>query len=94
MSYMDENKQIIDAMIAEGRFAEAVKLIGEMISESPDSDSLYFNRGKLLWRLGDRAGAMSDYAKAVDLNPESPAAMALEQAYDVANFFNPDLYNP
>lgn len=81
-------------MITEGHFAEAVKLLGEMIAESPDSDSLYFSRGKLLWRLGDRAGAMSDYAKAVDLNPGSPASKALEQAYDVANFFNPDLYNP
>ena len=37
---------------------------------------------------------MSDYSKATGLNPDSPAAMALEQARDIAGFFNPDLYNP
>lgn len=90
---MDKN-QIIDTLIAENQLEDAVRLIDEIISENSDSDILYFRRGKLRWRLGDRSGAMSDYAKAKELNPESPASKALEQAYDVANFFNPDLYNP
>ncbi|MDE5649591.1 MAG: hypothetical protein K2J65_11205 [Duncaniella sp.] len=90
---MDKN-QIIDTLIAENKLEDAVRLMDEVISENSDSDILYFRRGKLRWRLGDRSGAMSDYAKAKELNPESPASKALEQAYDVANFFNPDLYNP
>ncbi|MDE6115952.1 MAG: hypothetical protein K2G33_00405 [Duncaniella sp.] len=90
---MDKN-QIIDTLIAENKLEDAVRLMDEVISENSDSDILYFRRGKLRWRLGDRSGAMSDYAKAKELNPESPASKALEQAYDVANFFHPDLYNP
>lgn len=55
---------------------------------------LYFRRGKLWWRLGNRSAATSDYAHAVALDPASPAVKALEHARDVADFFNPDLYNP
>ena len=33
-------------------------------------------------------------ACASELDPSSPAAKALEQARDIAGFFNPDLYNP
>ncbi len=65
-----------------------------MIDGNPESDELYFRRGKLYWRMGDRSAAMGDYAKAQSINPDSPASKALEMAYDVANFFNPDLYNP
>lgn len=90
---MDKIK-IIDTLVAENKLEDGVSALGELIAETPDSDDLYFRRGKLRWRLGDRSGAMGDYAKASELNPESPAVKALEQAYDVANFFNPDLYNP
>ncbi len=37
---------------------------------------------------------MTDYAYASELDPSSPAIKALEQARDIAGFFNPDLYNP
>lgn len=86
--------QIVDTLISENRLEDALRLLNETIAESSDSDDLYFRRGKLRWRLGDRSGAMGDYAQASELNPASPAVKALEQAYDVANFFNPDLYNP
>ena len=55
---------------------------------------LYFERGKLHWREGDRAAATSDYLKAAELDPESPAVQALDHARDIEAFFNPDLLNP
>ncbi|WP_304967895.1 hypothetical protein [Duncaniella muris] len=61
---------------------------------TPEIIQFVMDYGKLRWRMGDRSGAMGDYAKAVELNPDSPAVMALEQARDIADFFNPDLYNP
>lgn len=93
-----DNIQIIDTFVAEGRLREAIGRLGEMIAEAPEDNvylaGLYFRRGKLSWRSGDRAGATSDYAKAAALDPTSPAVKALEHARDVADFFNPDLYNP
>ncbi|MBO5456224.1 MAG: hypothetical protein J6A20_06875 [Muribaculaceae bacterium] len=90
---MDQNSKV-NELISKNQLHEALEFLNRMIEESPASDKLYFERGKLLWRLGDRGAAMGDYAKAKSINPDSPAVRALELAYDVANFFNPDLYNP
>lgn len=54
----------------------------------------YFLRGKIYWRLGRRREAINDYHASVALEPEGPAAKALEQANAVMAFFNPDLLNP
>ncbi len=88
------NLQNYRQLISESCFQEALGLIDILVNESPGDDVLLFERGKLKWRLGDRAGATGDYAKAVLINPDSPAARALEHARDIADFFNPDLYNP
>ncbi len=97
----------IERLVAEGSLHEAIDLLDDMLAERvsggiPETDTeearivadLYFRRGKLSWRLGQRAAATSDYAKASDLDSTSPAVKALEQARAVADFFNPDLYNP
>lgn len=91
-----QNFQNIDSLVAAGNLDEAVERLTAMLGmvDVADADEIYFRRGKLYWRLGDRAAATSDYSKAVAINPSSPAAKALEQARDVADFFNPDLYNP
>lgn len=87
-------KQDYRQLIYSGRFEEALAVLDSLIEASPDDDTLLFERGKLRWRIGDRSGATGDYAKATAVNPSSPAAKALEQARDIADFFNPDLYNP
>ncbi|MDE6394517.1 MAG: hypothetical protein K2K77_04170 [Duncaniella sp.] len=98
-----DNIQIIERLVADGKLHEAVERLGVMLAETTSADGredacaiadLYFRRGKLSWRLGNRAAATSDYAHAAALDPTSPAVKALEQAVAVADFFNPDLYNP
>ena len=81
-------------LISENRLHEAIKELDRLIEATPDDDALLFARGKGKWRVGDHAGATGDYAKASLINPESPAVKALENARDIADFFNPDLYNP
>lgn len=81
-------------LISKGLLNEALVELNRQLTASPDDDSLLFARGKVKWRLGDRSGATGDYAKAAAINPESPATKALENARDIADFFNPDLYNP
>ena len=82
------------SLASEGRVEEAIALLGEMAAVCPDCDEIFFCRGKLLWKLGRRAEATSDYIKAVSINPASKAARALEMAREVESFFNPDLLNP
>lgn len=86
--------QNIEALISAGEYDKALVLLDSRLAVAPDDDGLLFLRGKLKWRLGRRAEAMSDYSAAAQLNPQSPAALALEHARDVEAFFNPDLYNP
>ncbi len=92
--------QIIQQLIDNKKFAEAIGMLTEQINDTVaggdcnDKAEMNFLRGKLLWRIGEHSRAMTDYAYASELDPSSPAIKALEQARDIAGFFNPDLYNP
>lgn len=63
-------------------------------SEKPDLSELYYLRGRLNWKAGHRGEAMSDYRRAISLNPQSPAVEALRLSGDIMNFYNKDFYNP
>lgn len=96
MDNSNYNKQIcseVETMINWGRFDEALSVLDKALGASPDAE-LYYTRGRLLWKLGRKTDAMSDYASAVDLDPSSPAATALQMARDIMDFYNHDLYNP
>ncbi|MDE5682578.1 MAG: tetratricopeptide repeat protein [Muribaculaceae bacterium] len=51
-------------------------------------------KGRIAWKRGLKSQAMSFYAEAAGLEPDSEAATALEQARQVMDFYNKDLYNP
>lgn len=55
---------------------------------------LHYEHGRALWAAGDRGAAMSEYSKAVLLDPESPAATALEMARNIMDFYDRSRYNP
>ena len=59
-------------MISEGRLEEAVRALSAEIDSTPVSAALLLERGKLLWRLGRRAAASSDYARDIEnfYNPD------------------------
>lgn len=58
------------------------------------NDEFWFLYGKALWQAGERRQAAGAYRMAVELNPGSPAAIALEMSDNIDEFFNPDLLNP
>lgn len=58
-----------------------------------DADAEYL-RGRIAWRRGDKAAAISAYEKAAAADPEGPAPIALDQARQIMNFYHRDLYNP
>ena len=96
MTEYNNNKQLcseVDKFIDEGRYDDALALLDGVLNEVADSD-LFYRRGRLLWKLGRKTDAMSDYGRAVEIDPQSPAATALDMAREVMNFYNKDMYNP
>lgn len=59
-----------------------------------DRSLLLAEKGKILWKSGERAGAISAYEEGARLSPDGPAAMLLEHSRGIMDFFNPDLLNP
>lgn len=86
----------IEDMLRHGQLDEAYEICRQRLRDKDfASDStLWFLYGKTLWALGRRAEAESAYRHSVDLNPDSPARIALEMSEDISAFFNPDIMNP
>ena len=92
----NNNAQIcaeVEKLISNGQYDDALRKLDAVIDITPDAELLY-TRGRLLWNLGRKTEAMSDYAAAVDIDPSSPAATALQMTRDIMDFYNHDLYNP
>lgn len=86
--------QDIDTIISSSTPADAIAAITAHLAVCPDDDDALYKRGKLFWKMGDRRNALNDYNAAVAVNPSSPAALALETANAILDFYNRDLYNP
>lgn len=70
-----------------------IKNLTIQIDTTPTSEK-YFERGKLYWKAGEKGAAITDFNRALDLDPESPAKAYLEMANEIMDFYNTDLYNP
>jgi len=90
---MAEEQNIRD-IIAGKTVEEALSALDRALEASPDDAVLLVERGKLRWRTGRRAEAISDYEKAAAIDPDGPARLLLEHTGDIMDFFNPDLLNP
>lgn len=84
----------IEALLRKNALEEAAASLDSMLAETPDDARAWYLRGRVWWRKGERTRAMTCYSHAVAIDPDSPAAIALAQAGDIADFFNPDLLNP
>ena len=54
----------------------------------------HYRRGRELWARGNRGQAMTEYAHAAELDPQSPAVTALKMANEIMDFFDPAQFNP
>lgn len=79
----------IKQLIAQNKLAEARALL----LDDTTATGLYL-RGRIEWKNGNKARAITFYEAAVAVDPHCEAAVALEQARNVMNFYNKDLYNP
>ncbi len=83
----------IKHLIAENEVDEALRRLDLMLEEQ-ESDELYFLRGNAHSKHSDWKHAMGDYCKALELNPDSPAADAYNAVVRILDFYNKDMYNP
>ena len=84
-------KDRISALLARDRADEVITLMGSY--QGPMDEDLYYLLGNAWRKKGNWQMAMNNYLEAVRLNPESPAAQALEIANEILDFYNKDMYN-
>ena len=87
---MDKIKQLI----YEGRLDEAISLLDLYIEEYPADDEAWYLRGNAYRKKEDFRQALNNYLKAIELNPESPAAEAHDLLIRILDYNNNDIYNP
>ena len=74
-------------------FQSEIERLTVEISFSESAD-LYFQRGKIYWKIGQRAAALTDLNKAVSLDPDSGAKDYLAMLNDIMDFYDTDQWNP
>lgn len=85
----------IRSMLESGAIpSEVIIELDAFIASNPQSDEAYLERGMLHWGCNNRALAINDYHAAIAINPDSLAKQALQNANDILDFYNKDLYNP
>lgn len=68
-----QNAKKVRALVAAGKYAEAVTTYTKMIELQPGSYTLYIGRARAKFLAGDRSGALSDLDIAVNLHPGDPS---------------------
>ena len=87
-------KDRISGLLARDRADEAIALLDNYRKEGGRmDDALFYLLGNAWRKKGNWQMAMNNYLEAVHLNPESPAAQALDIANEILAFFNKDMYN-
>ena len=86
----DRVRALLDAHKAD----EAIALVEAFRAEGGVlDDTLFYLLGNAWRKKGNWKMAMDNYLEAVALNPESPAAQALDIANEILDFYNKDMYN-
>ena len=87
-------KERITALLQEDKADEAIAALEAFRSGGGVmDDSLFYLLGNAWRKKENWQMAMNNYLEAIHLNPESPAAQALEIAEEILSFYNKDMYN-
>lgn len=91
-----DRQAILDAFSSKSSDDVVQILNAALASDLSDADAAWVNYilGRVAWKDGKVGSAITFYNKAVELDPDSEAAVARAQANQILNFYNKDLYNP
>lgn len=84
----------IEKLIASGHLDDAREEIERLLDIEPDNSHAWFLLGGIYRRHELWGDAINAYNKAKLIDPEGPAAAAVESIYDIIRFVNTDLMNP
>ena len=84
----------VETLLRESRVEEAVALLKEILVEDDKNGEAWYLLGGVYRRQQLWGDAINALNKAKMLDPEGPAATAIESIYSVLSFMNKDLMNP
>ena len=84
-----------EKLLQENKADQAIEEIEVWRSKGGKMDDyLYYLLGNAWRKKGNWQMAINNYLEATRMNPDSPAAGALEIANNILSFYHKDLYNP
>ncbi len=84
----------IEKTVASGQLDKARGELEELLAAEPENSQAWFLLGGIYRRHELWGDAINAYNKAKLIDPEGPAAAAIESIYDILHFVNVDLMNP
>jgi len=93
---MKKEKSLLDIeqMLREGSIQKAHEELLKLLDREPDNDSAWYMLGGLFRREQRWGEAINALNRARYLNPDGPAAHAIDSIYEILRFQNNDLMNP
>lgn len=88
------NLSDIERLIAQGQLNEARDLLLAHLGKNDANAYAWFLLGGIYRRKEMWGDAINAYNRAKMLEPQGPAAAAIESIYDILRFVNTDLMNP
>lgn len=84
----------IEKLIASGHLDDAREEIEALLEREPENSQAWFLLGGIYRRHELWGDAINAYNRAKLIDPDGPAAAAVESIYDIIRFVNTDLMNP
>ena len=84
----------IEKTVASGQLDKARGELEELLAAEPENSQAWFLLGCIYRRHELWGDAINAYNRAKLIDPEGPAAAAIESIYDILHFVNVDLMNP
>ena len=84
----------IDQLLRVGELEKAHLELMEFLNREPENSEAWYLMGSILRRQQLWGEAINALNKAKFLNPEGPAAHAIDSIYEILRFQNTDLMNP
>lgn len=84
----------IEALLREGKTDQAYTQLLRLVEQDPGNARGWYLLGGIYRHQQLWGDAINAYNKAKLIDPEGPAAAAIEAIYEILNFTNVDLMNP
>lgn len=84
----------IEALLRESKVEEAYSQLNALLETEPRNAYGWYLLGGIYRRQQLWGEAINAYNQAKMIDPDGPAAVAIESIYEILNFWNTDMLNP